>query len=626
MALVGDQRRFADTSAVKEDLQEFFGEETDGFLSRLQSHLSAPSSGGGRHDDDDDDDDDNGDRSFKHKRARESDDDDRDASARDVVGGGGSDERPAKHTRHHRDAYQSHQNDFRQDYRARPNHRDGGGRRGRCRDYFDKGFCMRGDLCPYSHEEQQAPGSDRRNNGNGYGGNRMPFSGMPNMPNMPNMPMGADGSFDPAMFQAMQQAFAMNPEMMQMMQGNMMGGGGMPMRGGRGGMRGGRGRGRGGRGGYDGGYHSMPQQPLEERTMIDVANIPPEHQTVTSVNDYFKRFGTLVNVNLHGNRATVQFSTHDEAAAAKDSPEAIFDNRFVKVYWHNPMRQQQQQQMQQHPSQGYNARPPRAYHQQDGYPQGDEAAAAAAAAGMADPTQQAQAPQQAHSNEPDPELVAARLASMNKLIAAKDKQRKEQMKVLLDLQKKQEQMLQDHIQRQKDLFAQLDNKALAPAEKEDLFKKLKLVSAEMDAARLASQQELLAKVAQLRKEAKTLGIEPPTIPPELFATYTAAVRNASTPSTAHPHHVPGAPAAAPAAKRSLDNRPTTLLVQSPADAPLTDEELKAHFAQFGHLAAWDTTEQGHLARFSQRFEAEKAMSLGAEVRGTKLTLTWHTNT
>ena len=39
--------------------------------------------------------------------------------------------------------------------------------------------------------------------------------------------------------------------------------------------------------------------------------------------------------------ALVQFSQHKEAKAAYSCPDAVFGNRFIRVFWHNPERQQE---------------------------------------------------------------------------------------------------------------------------------------------------------------------------------------------------------------------------------------------------------------------------------------------
>lgn len=55
------------------------------------------------------------------------------------------------------------------------------------------------------------------------------------------------------------------------------------------------------------------------------------------VRDYFSEFGNIAEVNMQGFKkslAVIKFEDHEAARRAWSSPKAIFDNRFVKVYWH----------------------------------------------------------------------------------------------------------------------------------------------------------------------------------------------------------------------------------------------------------------------------------------------------
>jgi RNA recognition motif. (a.k.a. RRM, RBD, or RNP domain) len=55
------------------------------------------------------------------------------------------------------------------------------------------------------------------------------------------------------------------------------------------------------------------------------------------IREYFSEFGNIAEVNMQGfkkNLAVIKFEDHDSAHRAWSSPKAIFDNRFVKVYWH----------------------------------------------------------------------------------------------------------------------------------------------------------------------------------------------------------------------------------------------------------------------------------------------------
>lgn len=68
------------------------------------------------------------------------------------------------------------------------------------------------------------------------------------------------------------------------------------------------------------------------RDILFISNIPPEFFSIETINQYFKRFGTVINVSLKPNsRALVQFSSPQEAYKAHCCPNPVFNNRFVRV-------------------------------------------------------------------------------------------------------------------------------------------------------------------------------------------------------------------------------------------------------------------------------------------------------
>lgn len=77
--------------------------------------------------------------------------------------------------------------------------------------------------------------------------------------------------------------------------------------------------------------------PTRDRanTTLVVQRIPEEHLKEDDVRDFFGKFGTIVDVRMQAYKrlAIVKYETHDAANAAYNSPKAVFDNRFVKVYW-----------------------------------------------------------------------------------------------------------------------------------------------------------------------------------------------------------------------------------------------------------------------------------------------------
>lgn len=66
-----------------------------------------------------------------------------------------------------------------------------------------------------------------------------------------------------------------------------------------------------------------------------VEKIPEDRLNETDIRTYFSKFGNLksVRINSKGSYAEIEYETHDQAVAAHGSPDPIFDNRFIKVYW-----------------------------------------------------------------------------------------------------------------------------------------------------------------------------------------------------------------------------------------------------------------------------------------------------
>jgi RNA-binding protein 26 len=332
---------------------------------------------------------------------------------------------------------------------------------------------MRGDLCPYDH------GTDRIIVDESAGA----FAGAPFASNGPMAPMGGRGpqpffgmpgvpdAYDP------ERAGLMPPTEMTgflpgsgMLPNDMMGMNNNMMRGSNGMHRGGRGGGRGmgrGRGGYHNRpYHNQNQNPLN--TTLNVEKIPAEFCQISTVNDFFAKFGTITNISVlpHMQKAVIQYSTRAEAENAYNSPDAIFDNRFVKVYWAKE----------------------------------EPAANAASPAAATDGSQLAAAPK---VNEPDPELVKARAAELAKEKEEKLRKHKEHLKRVLEIQKKKETLLQQQIDEQKRLLAKLSDTAnMSKAEKSELLNALKRIQSDIDTSKSTA-----AAAAAVDAEAPTSALE-----------------------------------------------------------------------------------------------------------------------
>lgn len=171
-------------------------------------------------------------------------------------------------------------------------------RRGRCRDFDTKGYCSRGGTCPYDHGNESMYMPPMQGDGEYNPDNAMKL--LPGQPDLMHL-------------------FPFDSEKMQ----------------GRGGRRGGRGQGQGRRGGARAVFSAEGPVIDQSKTTIVVENIPEESFQEKLVRDFFSQFGTILEISMqpYKHLAIVKYDKWDFANAAYRSPKAIFDNRFVKVFW-----------------------------------------------------------------------------------------------------------------------------------------------------------------------------------------------------------------------------------------------------------------------------------------------------
>ncbi|KAG2185106.1 hypothetical protein INT44_001896 [Umbelopsis vinacea] len=480
-----------------------------------------------------------------------------------------------------------------------------GGARGRggrvrplCRDYNERGYCMRGDLCPYDHGTDRIIVNDRALK-TPFPGNAPgpipPNIGRPQFYPAPNNFAGPSSgeSYDPENSGMPGPSPDMNMPPMDGMP---------PFAGQRGGGRGGRGtRGRG-RGGFAASGGRSHQN--RHNSTIIVENIPAEHCVIDRVNEYFKQFGTITNISLQpeASKAVISFSSHQEADTAYSSPEVIFNNRFVKVYWQKAETKEQD---------AVTPPPPK--------------------------------PLTPKTYEPSPEVIAAKAAEFAKLKEVKQKQQQARLQTMLELQKSKEQLIQRQIQEQKVLLEKLE-KAKTPEERSEIMTALNNITASSsatapapavaaptateatpseqpetdDAKKADSADELKAKLARLEAEAAALGIHGASGRGRgrgRGGFYATRGRGGWQPR--------GAPGGIQKSYR-LDNRTTKLLVKN---HPQEDKDkLRQHFEQFGQLEAvsYKDDVESIIVQFKNRREAEVALARGANtLQGKPLEMAWY---
>ncbi|KAG1682392.1 RNA-binding protein 26 [Nymphon striatum] len=76
-----------------------------------------------------------------------------------------------------------------------------------------------------------------------------------------------------------------------------------------------------------------------DNCVLELRKIPSGLNTITQLNKHFEKFGNIVNLQIcfegDPEAALITFSSNAEAHAAYRSTEAVLNNRFIKVFWHN---------------------------------------------------------------------------------------------------------------------------------------------------------------------------------------------------------------------------------------------------------------------------------------------------
>ncbi|KAB5594300.1 Zf-CCCH domain containing protein [Ceratobasidium theobromae] len=346
-------------------------------------------------------------------------------------------------------------------------------------------------------------------------------------------------------------------------------------------------------------------EPRRDRTLV-VEKIPPERLSLEEINNWFKRFGTVTNVaiDVPSAKALVSFATHDEARDAWRSEDAVFGNRFVKLYWHRPMGNHGQA--------------------------GAKLLAASApiisnlsAPPKADPVPVKPTPPQPAAIDPSQQkferLMAEQKVLMVKLTSANPDE-KQSIKT----------RLRELITELQEVSAAMRNGSAAPSassssskpepqtngtskKREQLDNDLDMMSAEPQDTKETTSEgvnpELQAKLKKLREEAASLGLNteaPQTHSAPPFRGYNPRGRGAWR------GRGRGGP---PRGSMKLDNRPRTLIVKGLPDTSEAKESARAWFTSFPECETVSLNETtGELqVKYKTRFAADQAMTSGATI-------------
>ncbi|XP_053211922.1 RNA-binding protein 26-like [Panonychus citri] len=98
------------------------------------------------------------------------------------------------------------------------------------------------------------------------------------------------------------------------------------------------------RGGF---FKRVMNDESADKCTLEVRKIPPNLNTIANLNSHFSKFGSIVNLQVgydgDPRAALIKFIGHKDALAAHRSTKAIFNNRFIKIFWHQNNQKQQQQ-------------------------------------------------------------------------------------------------------------------------------------------------------------------------------------------------------------------------------------------------------------------------------------------
>lgn len=231
--------------------------------------------------------------------------------------------------------------------------------------------------------------------------------------------------------------------------------------------------GRRGRGNKKGGSRApfSAEGPVHDRSKstIVVERIPEENFSEDQVREFFDQFGTIESVSMqpYKHLAIVKYDGWNAANAAYQSTKAIFDNRFVKVFW---------------------------YKDEPDKPAGRPGGGKFANGGEAeDETMQTEP-------EMDPEEFQRRQEEAQKQHQEREAKRSELELKRQELEKQQHDLLAKHRQETERLQAKLAAKSTDNSTDAD--------GASGSGSNGTGTEMLRAKLALLEQEAKILGIDP----------------------------------------------------------------------------------------------------------------------
>ncbi|XP_043219618.1 RNA-binding protein 26-like isoform X1 [Amphibalanus amphitrite] len=401
---------------------------------------------------------------------------------------------------------------------------------------------------------------------------------------------------------------------------------------------------------------------------LELKKVPAGLNQITHLNNHFVKFGKITNIQVSfggdPEAALVTFSNPAEAKAAYKCTEAVLNNRFIKVFWHNKEREEAAGEA----AGGAVAAAPRApVRSRLGVVTAVSSPAAATparvvqvSAGTAgqltrtvtnpDVLRQ-QAEQQAAAKQQSIDAIKLsqeKLAATVTLQAKHMEKQKEMLKLAADLKKRKTELLEKQLAQQKALLAKLENKSLKPEERQKIVTTVKALQVAIDKTRAealsAVERELPAARAKEVAEREVLDAEMDLYQKQQAGVDTSQLQRRvlelkqqlSSLSRGRGRGRPvtmrgrgrgrGSLSYVPGQQRTttVDRRPTKLNISGYE----LDEKtaLLAHLAQYGEIVDCqsDDATPSVVVQFRSRQEAEAAHNKGRQFGDRLLTVNWHT--
>jgi len=384
------------------------------------------------------------------------------------------------------------------------------------------------------------------------------------------------------------------------------------------------------------------RHPYRKNTVLEIRKIPAELNNMVKLSEHFQKFGTITKIQTpfenDSQAALLEFATYQQATAAYSSPEAILGNRFIKMFWHNPNRQNKQQHTNNNANKNNVAAtsPDTLMDASNAPPQIDTKPKKIATS---------EELRYVNPNAVDPKVLQA-------------EKKKELEKLKQELAKKKQTNYEELVKKQKDIYAKLADKNLNQDEKARLLKAFK----HCDVTAQKLKKELMEDAQKLKLEtinaSPTKSFRDPKkeildreidiyhgnlegdellqakealeeLKREMYGGgrsrgrggYRGRVRGRGAWYRGRGRGA--ARGGFQAGSSSVDNRPKQILV-SGYDAS-EKEEIAAHFATFGQLDRIEETAVDKMVlTFPSRQSAEVAAIQGGEFNGKTLVLAWFT--